>query len=914
MIPPHLFRAHVEPLEPRIAPAVLFLSGAGAGPSSLQILDGAGHDAQDSPAETAARALTGATAAVLLQAGDSLIFDRNGNHLLDGGDVPLAEVTAGRGLFFFTDGKTGRRAHAFELTELTGVAASDGFAAEIHTDIHGSVVTALDANGFLTATDEKLTIQHASIAHLTVDGQLARRVDSTTQFGGHLAAGGNLSEISVGGPLYNSGAPVSVAGRIATGNATRFLDFSFDAGAHRFLAEDFVAAAGMDGGDIDHVKLREGMGLLGMAAGGGGPAAPGQAGGDGGSISHVSFGTMRVRQFLVAAGSGAFQPGEGDGGDGGSISDVSAIISSTAKPLVNIAAGYGGPSKAGDGGDGGGIAHLSLQTQSELTRLWILAGGGGGPDTAAYSAGDGGDISDVQLRVNRIIGPHDQALLIQAGGVRTTLPGLGGVGGNVDHLSLTIDGRINGTVEIGAGNGSDGFAAASYDYQGLGGNISNSTVILNASVGSYRASAYGAVVLHAGYGAVGGDIEDVALHNHANRYATQFFAGQGFHGAGGDVRGLHVVDTAPYSSGLMMWAAGGETGGDVVDISITKLRGHLRGIFIQSGSSLTDAGDVEGVLIHSAGDISRALIRAGDSRVHSGGVRDLTIQGFGRLGTMRDPFSIQGGSIGEAVRGDPIQTLGSLEDFSLQAPRSYFRLGGEPSIGLNNVTGGVGATGSSISHISGTVGGIEITASPGGPARDGAGGQGGSVSDVRLKIAESFAHHIVAGDGGAGGLGNIGGAGGSVRDVEIDGDIGDFTKPFGFKNYRSFTQMGGLAAGAAGSFTGDAPEALAGSISHVAAERIAAIVAGQSLLYLTADNAVESISNVSASVIGADTGIQGPRRTPAPGGRTFDFKGTGAGPFSLGADFPIDGLVVVKADGLLTPLPVSPLALVLVGP
>ncbi len=902
-------RAQIEPLESRFAPAVLFLSGAASGSSSLQILDASGNDAQDSPQEIAAKTTTHATAVVLLKAGDELIFDRNGNHLFDRGDLRLAEVTGGQGLFFFTDGPTGRRAHAFELTELTGIAASDGFAANIHTDLHGSIVTALDADGFLTASGESITITGSSIAHLSIDGQIARRAAGAAKtFGGHLVAGGNLSDITIGGPLYTNGPRISVAGLFGTGTATNNAPISFDAGEHTFRAE-FTPLPGANGGSIDHVTLSHGLGFGSMMTGNGGPSAPGVPGGDGGSIRHVSFGVVRTPQFSIQAGSGIYTDNEP--GDGGEISNVSATMRPSYKGIVTIASGGGGssnPGTSGAGGDGGDIEHLSLYAPAPLYRLTILGGPAGNPGTGLGFSGAGGDLSDLQIRVDRLFSGY-QSLQIEAGSVYSTSAG---VGGSIDHLVLTVDGPILGHALIKAGNGAGGNEQYGQStYAGIGGSITNSSVALNASVGSDAGNnerLYGILAIRAGHGEEGGDIENIALLNRANPYAVELAAGHGRAGSGGDLRAVHVVDRAEHSSGLRLAAGGGRSGGDATGISIHKLRGTLYGFSVEGGFGSEQAGDVEGLSIQSDASILAGYITGGRSGIHAGDVSNVSVQGPGRIGSPRFPFSIQPGSLTEAGSAYPPETAGSLANLAFDAPLSYFQLGGDIYTYENRLTGATGAPGANISHVSGIVGGVSIVAGPGGEARNGTGGPGGSVSDVTLKITENFAHRIVAGDGGDG---LTGGIGGSVSDVRIQGDIGDFTKPFGVRPFRSFQLMGGLAAGAAGASTGPVA-ALTGSIDHVSAGRIAAIVAGQPFRELTAANAVESIAYLSASVIGADTQLRGPHRAAAPGGRFFDFSGGADNTFTLGEDFPIDGLVVVKAGGLLTPFPVAPLMVVYV--
>jgi hypothetical protein len=102
---------------------------------------------------------------------------------------------------------------------------------------------------------------------------------------------------------------------------------------------------------------------------------------------------------------------------------------------------------------------------------------------------------------------------------------------------------------------------------------------------------------------------------------------------------------------------------------------------------------------------------------------------------------------------------------------------------------------------------------------------------------------------------------------------------------------------------------LAGSISKVKAQRIAAILAGHPTgSTLTAANAVTSISDISALVIGADVGDD----------QVFTFAegGTVVAGFQLSDnvadtdDTALDGFVLVKTGGFTPPAGVVPLKLI----
>ena len=88
--------------------------------------------------------MAGATRAIVLGAGDTLFYDLNGdNDAGDAGDFALITVSAGSGLFFFTNRVAGPLTGSFQPVELSGAALGDGFAGVIEGGVNGSIVTAV---------------------------------------------------------------------------------------------------------------------------------------------------------------------------------------------------------------------------------------------------------------------------------------------------------------------------------------------------------------------------------------------------------------------------------------------------------------------------------------------------------------------------------------------------------------------------------------------------------------------------------------------------------------------------------------------------------------------------------------------------------------------------------------------------
>jgi hypothetical protein len=245
---------------------------------------------------------------------------------------------------------------------------------------------------------------------------------------------------------------------------------------------------------------------------------------------------------------------------------------------------------------------------------------------------------------------------------------------------------------------------------------------------------------------------------------------------------------------------------------------------------------------------------------------------------------VQTGNGGSGTMAGDGSTMGGI---NVKAANGVLDLiGGDGGDGQG--MGGIGGVGGIIGTTKATVGTFRAIAGDGGDAANGAGGAGGEASGLTI-TAKINAQQI---RGGAGGNGlTAGGAGGDVSGVKVKGDIGDFLRPFGIRPFQANPEfdMGGLFAGTGG--TGTVP-GIAGSISNVSANRIAAILAvndGTDAVNLNVNNAVTAISGLKTKVIGADIDGDG----------TFDFVDNGVAGFALGGgDEAIDGLVIVKSAGV----------------
>ncbi len=186
----------IEVLESRIAPALFLVSS-----TALAISTAAGGSAQDSANETAAQNAALSGRAVLLSAGDALLYDANANQVIDGGDPLLFSVTSGKAMVFMTDLNHNGR---FEAAEISGLAVSDGFAGLLKTDVQGPIATALTTSGAFTVDTQtgKLSLQDATIQGLSSVGAVQ----------GYVVSGGEMENIALGAAFNGAGTLSSTAG------------------------------------------------------------------------------------------------------------------------------------------------------------------------------------------------------------------------------------------------------------------------------------------------------------------------------------------------------------------------------------------------------------------------------------------------------------------------------------------------------------------------------------------------------------------------------------------------------------------------------------------------------------------------------------------------------------------------------
>jgi hypothetical protein len=401
--------AAIEPLEARIAPATVY----------PKVIDAVWRTATlGTPLE--------------IHAGEGLstLGNKAGSYLLF--------VEKGTALIFTTDLNNN---NVLEPNEITGIAASDGLRLISFVDIHGDIVTNLQATStsggirytlsdsdrnpanddpqlggdgkvVLNSTIEKIEMRPLLITDIPdqdgvgldengdgkIDGaddiDLALRTVPFSSYSifGNIITGGTFGA-NDGGLQFNAPANATYLPRvdgIYTGSAVSGKFFSFGAAREEIIANvkvgdningiitPFIPARGQIGASINTVKGTGPFDIGTLHAGSGGIGAVG------GSILNITMTGDDTGGYSLIAGDGGGGP---SGGDGGSIVNFNDTGSNTAQ--VYIHTGSGGFGATGSGGNAGNSQFGTLNLKGDI-RVDLGDGGGGftlGGNGASLSKG-----------------------------------------------------------------------------------------------------------------------------------------------------------------------------------------------------------------------------------------------------------------------------------------------------------------------------------------------------------------------------------------------------------------------------------------------------------------------------------------------------------------------------------------------
>lgn len=349
-----------------------------------------------------------------------------GANLLGGDNPSIGESSIGQNNYVEVKVLTGQAIVWFDGTHITGISVGPNVTLDITGDVGpsnsvtagawGSIVANLDANGHLTDSDgdpsngadgglllpnnilgvttHPLSDQKGSIANIITGGSIS-----------NLSINGSLKGVYAGDGVFHSDsnitAPISVGPELSINpiDPTHPHTFSFSP-----ATSSVASGALLSGASISNVNVQVAIGLQIFAGDGYASSKTGVAGGAGGSIQGVIIGssladpTYTGVTYSIKAGNGA---SSSIGGAGGSISRVVELSSSGIGSLI---AGHGGNGTSGAGGAGGSITGVDLQSSSTIYHVTAGAGGQGAP------GGAGGSLSNLNFVGNT----HGTGIVVSA--------------------------------------------------------------------------------------------------------------------------------------------------------------------------------------------------------------------------------------------------------------------------------------------------------------------------------------------------------------------------------------------------------------------------------------------------------------------------------------------------------------------
>ena len=525
-----------------------------------------------------------------------------------------------------------------------------------------------------------------------------------------------------------------------------------------------------------------------------GDGSDGKVGGLGGSLSLVRIvqdDTIITHTLVFEAGMGG-DGGNGNGGNGGQLKDVKVLNSDLSLFTVNAnGGGDGGVATKGKGGLGGSVTDLNVtddDTGFAIAGNFILRGGQGGDGTKG--GGKGGDLTKANF-FSLDLGVDARA---GDGGMAVT-EGNGGAGGLLNGVNFTADGLLNGVPVNGLA------------FAGVGGD--------GAGKGS---------------GGAGGDLKFVNINVDGN---IEMVAGDGGEGTliGAAGKGGAIVTSGAFAeagSGLLQAGNAGMVGGKAANggsilggtaNNLTALRSETAlTILAGDGSNGGYGGDIKGISFGSTAKFlsptpsDEVLIQAGD-----GSAVGKTAGKGGSISQVNGNPSSGAGKFTKILAGDVLGVASKSANGGSVSNVDIFGVGDDGE--LDNTTFIIIEAGDANDSATAT-----------------AGGKGGDVKFISVSNLDpdTLLRSVGAGDGAdAAALKGKGGMGGTIDNVHVLGGVDVATGAvlpgdIGVRQGQSFgyDTMGGVFAGKGGAA---AVVGLAGNVTNVTADAIAAIVAGKSL-------------------------------------------------------------------------------------
>lgn len=772
----------IEPLEARIAPARIIITGVPSG----AIGGSSDTDYNEAPfvntelavgvSDGIAQAVGGGVPNVAdtfylrLSKGDVLKVYNSVN-----GPEAYLKVTAGNVVAFFVDRDLDNEVDANELVSLS---LGKGAGVVVNGGLEGSIVTNLNENGTARLSDDFLDMT-AGVSGLVSSQQGITKLRIGAGVAGSILAGGNVTNVKVAGAVDSilvgaaaNGAPFDLLPGVVGGDGT--ISFSQNDGVvgasiSNVTVKEVVKIGASDGGvgaaggSLSYIRIDEDSNGLILKAGDGGGAntTTYRSGGMGGGLSQIY---MNGAVDAVANDLIVFQAGSGGdsingrGGLGGSVvsSYVGYQLVGTARLAsqlivadnVLMRAGAGGDGKIG--GQGGSIAKSRVLVSTpnvDGEEVALIAGvGGSNLNSTSGVTGAGGSISHVTIQNSSPAGETGILLMGGDGGNSAGLAA-GAAGGSVSGAKL-----LGANFKVLAGNGSAG------ENGGAGGSLSKISILESANVISRNA------IFNAGFGGDGqvnggaggvisgllvrnGDFTELTINGGASANGGSGRNGTG--GRGGSVKDVDITDgslslatngnlklrTGQGGSGFVAGGAGG-------NMSRTSLVSTDMAVDVQTG----DGGNA----------INPADLSASGKGGNGGKIKFMQVLAEGVYNLTPVSGTVEAGHGGDGVQGG---FGGMVKGLSMRVEGDGALFAGDGGNGTTKAAGNGGAVYTSVLYA--TFGTGQLIAGDAGPAggQPAAGGRiiGNPGSLIGLYSANDLT--IRAGNG------SNGGDGGSIRYV-----------------------------------------------------------------------------------------------------------------------------------------------------
>ena len=851
--PPSGGRLFVEPLEARIAPAIL-LANNPAEKGQPGYID---YSTPAVPGQTSGFVSASSLGvapndptvhALRLTTGDELLIFNQGTGFNP--NSPSLQITAGNAIAFFKDKNNDGQVQG---DELVGLALSKKSGATVMGSVDGDIVTNVGNDGSLmlnSAGKPGFALNQLNISG-SVNGSIITGGNLGTNAAGSITITGTAHTLLAGtaanGVSFNfSGTPGEVSGTIVDAG---FKDFKPGASIQGIAINGVTTGGlikagnggfGAVGGNVTNLNVQGDTDAFTVLAGAGGSGNATIKGGAGGGISQVLIQGVANSEvnhpILIQGGLGGVNSA-GKAGAGGTVTQIATSFgqnfdfagnTGTLSPSllaqdISVHGGNGGDGLRG--GTGGAVFQSSLfgsiPAAGTGTPEIQAVGGDGGHDTGADGTGKGGLGGQVNgiiaENLDTLADANASTILLQGGNGLT-----GKNGGGVSNVTL-----LGRNLEVTGGNGGDGYNVAGSGGALLGINVTNltnlftSTLTLNGGQGGNAG---------AGNGGDGGSIGTVAL---SDADLTALSINMGTHGNGGSSQGSH-----------------GGNGGAV------------------SGVTLTDTGATSFLTALAAAPVAVRSGAGGNGQTGGGaggGITDFTMigTGFSYALTAGAGGSVNVGGTGDGGAGGGLQSVG-VSNFLDTTNLSL-------NVGLLSgaVTAGVGGAG--------TVNG----------------GAGGGLNSVILNAGSSV--NLIAGAGGIGGT-SADGAGGSITASGANSLFGDVNL------FAGTAGANGAAGGDGGAITGFTATA-GGNISMIAGAGHAGGMGGKISMSGTTLNQFTGLPNEGSVIIRAGDGSSG-NGVGGVGGDITGFQGyvglLGSTTFTAGAGGGGEGQAKLGAGGSVT--------------